>query len=225
MIVRTNTKQFEKQMQNIVEYSFGFLDGVHKGKKIFFDKLGKEVVFALGQYIDINAKANPSALHHVYEWYQTGSPSARLFDIDYTVSGLGLSLNSKFRQSRSMSQDGNTPFYNKASIMENGIPVVIKPKRSSVLAFQDGGQTVFTKKPVTVRNPGGDDVSGSFERTFDEFMLKYFKQSFLRASGLYEYINNPIAYKKNIRVGSRVGRSKGTATGFKWITNARIGVE
>lgn len=225
MIVRTNTKQFEKQMQNIVDYSFGFLDGVQKGKKIFLDKLGKEVVFALGQYIDINAKANPSALHHVYEWYQTGSPSARLFDIDYTVSNLGLSLNSKFKQSRSMSQDGNTPFYNKASIMENAIPVVIKPKRSSVLAFEDGGQTVFTKKPITVRNPGGDEVSGSFERVFDEFMLKYFKQSFIRASGLYDYINKPVAYKKNIRAGSRIGKSNGIVTGFKWITNARIGVE
>lgn len=225
MIVRTNTKQFEKQMQNIVDYSFGFLDGVNKGKKIFLDKLGKEVVFALGQYIDINAKGNPSALHHVYEWYRTGSPSARLFDIDYTVSNLGLSLNTKFTQSRSMSQNGNTPFYNKASIMENGVPVVIKPKRSSVLAFEDGGQTVFTKKPITVRNPGGDEVVGSFETTFDEFMLKYFKQSFIRASGLYNYINNPIAYKKNIRAGSRLGKPKGISTGFKWITNVKIGVE
>ncbi len=225
MIVRTNTKQFERQMQNIVDYSFGFIDGIHRGKKVFLDKLGKEVVYAIGQYIDVNAKANPSALHHVYEWYKTGSPSARLFDIDYTVSNLGLSLSSNFRQSKSLSADSNTPFYNKASIMESGTPIVIKPKRSSVLVFEDGGNTVFTRKPVVVRNPGGTEVTGSFEEVFNEFMIRYFKQSFIRASGLYDYINNPIVYKKNIKSGSRIGRTKGISTGFKWIANARIGVE
>jgi hypothetical protein len=225
MIVRTDLRRFQKQMNNIVEYSYGFLDGIQKGKKIFLNKLGKEVIFAIGQYIDVEARANPSALHHVYEWNQTGSPSARLFDIDYTVSNLGLSFNSKFRQSKTVSADSNTPFYNKAYIMENGIPVTIKPKRNSVLVFEDGGQEVFTKKPITIRNPGGDSVSGSFERVFDEFMLKYFKQSFIRASGLYDYINNPVIYKKNIRAGSKMGRVKGVDTGFKWITNARIGVE
>jgi len=225
MIVRTNTKQFEKQMNNIVEYSFGFLSGVQKGKKVFLNNLGKSVVFALGQYIDVEARANPKALHHVYEWYRVGSPSARLFDIDYTVSNLGLSLNSKFRQSKTVSGDSNTPFYNKASIMEDGIPVTIKPKRGSVLRFEDGGNEIFTKKPVTVRNPGGDEVAGSFEKVFNEFMLRYFKQSFIRASGLYDYINNPVLYKKNIRAGSRIGKSKGVETGFKWIANARVGVE
>jgi hypothetical protein len=212
-------------MQNIVDYSFGFIDGIHRGKKVFLDKLGKEVVYAIGQYIDVNAKANPSALHHVYEWYKTGSPSARLFDIDYTVSNLGLSLSSNFRQSKSLSADSNTPFYNKASIMESGTPIVIKPKRSSVLVFEDGGNTVFTRKPVVVRNPGGTEVTGSFEEVFNEFMIRYFKQSFIRASGLYDYINNPIVYKKNIKSGSRIGRTKGISTGFKWIANARIGVE
>ena len=31
MIVRTNTQSFDKQMNNIVQYAFGFLDGVQKG--------------------------------------------------------------------------------------------------------------------------------------------------------------------------------------------------
>lgn len=224
MIVKTDTKIFMKKMNNIIEYSYGFLDGIERGKKVFLNNLGKEVIFALGQYIDINAKVNSSALHHVYEWYQTGSPSARLFDLDYTVSNLGLSINSKFKQSRTVSVDTNTPFYNKAYIMENGVPVVIKPKRSGVLTFEAGGQEIFTKRPITVRNPGGDEVSGSFERVFDEFMTRYFRQSFLRSSGLFEYINNPVAYKKEFRAGSRIGRNKGIATGFKWIANARIGV-
>jgi hypothetical protein len=225
MIVRTNTQSFDKQMNNIVQYAFGFLDGVQKGKKIFLQNLGAGTIQALAAYVDVSARGNPQALHHVYEWYQTGSPNARLFDIDYTVSNLGLTVNSKFRQSRTVKEDSNVPFYNKAKIMEEGTPVTITPKKSSVLAFNQGGETIFTKKSVTVRNPGGDFVQGSFERTVDEFMLRYFKQSFLRASGIYDYIKKPTLFKKNIKAGSKSGKSKGVETGFKWIANAKIGVE
>lgn len=225
MRVTTNSKQFESQVGNIIKYSMGFLDGVQKGKTAFLKNLGAGTIQAMAAYVDVSAKGNPNALHHVYEWYQTGSPSARLFDIDYTVSNLGLTFNSKFRQSRTLKEDSNVPFYNKASIMENGVPVTITPKRSSVLVFEEGGKTVFTKNSVTVRNPGGEYVAGSFERTIDEFILRYFKQSFLRASGIYDYIKKPVLYKKNFKAGSKLGKSKGVDTGFKWIANAKISVE
>lgn len=224
MRVSLNTNNFEKQILNIAEYSIGFLDGVQKGKRIFLDNMGKGVIYTLGRYIDVEAKANPSALHHVYEWYQTGSPSARLFNIDYTVSNIGLSLSSTFTQSRSIAVDGTVPFYNKATIMENGIPVTIKPKRNA-LRFYEGGQAIFTKRPVTVRNPGGELVEGSFEKTFDEFMRNYFTQGFLRASGLFDYISSPKIYKKNFAAGAKSGRSVGITTGFKWIVNAKVEVE
>ena len=225
MIARTNTKQFEKQMTNIVDYAVGFLDGVQKGKVKFLSNLGDGVIQTLGAYIDVSARGNPSALHHVYEWYKTGSPEARLFDLQYTVNNRGLSINSNFRQSRTLKEDSNTPFYNKARIMEEGIPVTITPKKSSVLVFEDGGKTIFTKNSITVRNPGGEYVQGSFENIMDEFMLKYFKQSFLRSSGLYDYIKKPTVFKKNIKAGSKVGKSKGISTGYNWIINAKIGVE
>ena len=225
MIVRMDTKAFDKQMNNIINYSFGFLDGVQKGKRIFLDKLGVGVIQALSQYVDVQARANPKALHHVYEWNQTGSPGSRLFDLNYTVSNLGLSLNSKFRQSRTLKEDSNEPFYNKASIMENKVAVTITPKKSSVLVFEEGGNTIFTRGSVTVRSPGGEYVAGSFERTIDEFMLRYFKQSFLRASGLYDYIKKPTLYKQNLKSGSKLGKQKGIETGFKWIANAKVGVE
>jgi hypothetical protein len=225
MRVTTNLKQFESQMNNIVKYSIGFLDGVENGKTIFLKNLGLGTIQALAAYVDVSAKGNPRALHHVYEWYQTGSPNARLFDLDYTVSNLGLSINSTFKQSRTLREDSNEPFYNKASIMERGVPVTITPKKSSVLVFEEGGETIFTKNPITVRSPGGDEVRGSFEKTVDEFILRYFKQSFLRASGIYDYIKKPTLYKKNIKAGSKLGRSKGLDTGFKWIANAKISVE
>ena len=225
MRVVTNSKQFEAQMNNIVKYSIGFLDGIERGKTVFLKNLGAGTIQALAAYVDVSAKGNPRALHHIYEWYQTGSPSARLFDLDYTVSNLGLSITSTFKQSRTIKEDSNEPFYNKASIMERGIPITITPKRSSVLVFEEGGNTIFTKNPVTVRNPGGDEVQGSFEKTVDEFILRYFKQSFLRASGIYDYIKKPVLYKKNIKAGSKLGKSKGIDTGFRWIANAKIGVE
>jgi hypothetical protein len=225
MRVVTNLKQFESQMNNIVKYSVGFLDGIERGKTVFLKNLGVGTIQALAAYVDVSAKGNPRALHHMYEWYQTGSPSARLFDLDYTVSNLGLSIRSTFKQSRTLKEDSNEPFYNKASIMERGIPVTITPKRSSVLVFEEGGDTIFTKNPITVRSPGGEEVQGSFEKTVDEFILRYFKQSFLRASGIYDYIKKPVLYKKNIKAGSKIGRSKGLDTGFKWIANAKIGVE
>lgn len=224
MRVSLTTNNFEKQIINIANYSLGFIEGIQKGKRIFLDNMGKGVIYTLGRYIDVEARSNSAALHHVYEWYQTGSPSARLFDINYTVSNVGLSINSTFKQSRTISEDGTVPFYNKATIMENGIPVLIKPKRTA-LKFTAGGQEIFTRRPVNVRNPGGEEVEGSFERTFDEFMRNYFTQGFLRASGLSDYISNPTIYKKNIAAGAKGGRNTGVSTGFKWITNAKVEVE
>jgi len=225
MIVTANSKSFEIQMNNIINYSFGFLEGVQKGKKIFLDKLGKGVIQALAMYVDAEARSNPQALHHVYEWNQVGSPTSRLFDLNYTVSNLGLSINSTFRQSRTMSENMTVPFYNKAKIMENGIAVTISPSRSKALKFNGPTGEVFTKKPIKVDSPGGDAVYGSFESSVDIFISRYFKQSFLRASGLYDYIKKPVLYKKNFAAGSKLGRSKGVDTGFKWIANATIGVE
>jgi hypothetical protein len=220
-----NTNSFEKQMNNIVNYATGFLDGVQNGKKIFLNNLGKETIVLLGKYIDASARSNPDALHHVYEWNRVGSPSARLFDLNYTVSNLGLSLLGTFKQSNTIKDGSYIPFYNKAYIMENAIPVTIRPRSSSVLVFEIEGQEIFTSKEVDVTNPGGDAVNGSFERAFDEFMNQYFRQSMLRASGLYNYIKRPTVFKKDIAAGAKFGRSKGVQTGFKWITNAKIGVE
>lgn len=218
--LRFNDAKFMKAMTNISKYSEGFLDGVHSGKKIFFDGLGKQAIEALKIYIDANARVNPDALHHVYEWDRAGSPSARLFDIDYTVSNLGLSLRSTFRQSSSVKSGSKVPFYDKARIMENGIPVVISPRSSSVLAFEDNGEMIFTKGPVVVDNPGGAATQGGFERAFDSFFRNYFSQAFLRSSGILDYLKRPSAYKNNLRAGQRGGKSVGISTGYRWIINA-----
>lgn len=224
MRITLDTRELEKKLFNIYEYSTGFLDGIQKGKTVFLNNLGIGVIEVLKQYVDADARSNPKALHHIYEWYQTGSPNARLYDFNYTVSNLGLSFKSTFSQSKTISNGSSTPFYDKAKIMEEGIPVTITPKNGSKLVFQIDGETIFTDKEITVENPGGDLVAGSFQRIVDQFFNIYFKQSFLKSSGIYDHIKNPVIYKKNFIAGSKTGKSIGVETGFKWIANAKIGV-
>ena len=222
MIITTNTKSFQQTMDNIMNYSIGFMEGVQRGKKHILTAIGSETIEVLKQYIDSNARTNPEALHHVYEWYQTGSPNARLFDIDYTISNVGLSIKSTFRQSTSIRDGSTVPFYDKARIMENGIPVVIRPRRAQALAFEQDGQTVFTKGPVRVDNPGGTQAQNGFEQVFDSFFNNYFSQAFLRVSGIMDYLQNPVAFKKNLGAGKRGGRAVGIATGYAWVANLGV---
>jgi hypothetical protein len=82
---------------------------------------------------------------------------------------------------------------------------------------------VFTKKPIKVTNPGGVEAQGGFEKTMDLFFNKYFSQSFLRTSGVAQYLENPVVYKKNLRAGKTRGRSKGLSVGYTWVANAGVG--
>ena len=220
-----NSAQFKKEMTNIVDYSIGFLEGIQRGKTVFLKTLGLETVELMKEFIDSNARVNPDMLHHVYEWNQTGSPSARLYDISYTTSNLGLSFRSSFRQSTSIKNGSRTPFYDKARIMEEGIPVTIRPKVAQALVFEDNGETVFTKNEVRVDNPGGTEVQGGFEKVFDMFFNRYFSQAFLRVSGVGKYLENPVVYRKDMAAGKKMGRSKGLSTGYRWIANAGVGVQ
>lgn len=220
--IRLNQTKFISDMNNIVNYSLGFLDGVKKGKRVFLGNLGVGIKKMLETFIDSNARSNPQMLHHVYEWSRTGSPEARLFDINYTVSNVGLSFYSSFKQSNTIKEGSSVPFYNKAKIMEEGVPVTITPKKSSVLVFEDNGETIFTKNPVEVTNPGGPQVQGSFEKIVNIFFSRYFTQAFLRSSGVYKYLNNPEIYKKNLQKGRAGGKTVGVSTGYSWIVNAGV---
>lgn len=220
--VKLNQTKLIKDLNNIVSYSNGFLEGVQKGKRVFLDNLGEGVKHILEAFIDSTARSNPESLHHVYEWHKAGSPDARLYDIKYTVSNIGLSFYSSFKQSTSVKNGSSVPFYSKAKIMEQGIPVTIAPKKSNVLVFEQDGETVFTKNPVEVNNPGGSAAKGSFENTFNIFFSRYFTQAFLRSSGLYNYFNNPVIYKKNLQKGKTMGRPAGLSTGYAWIVNATV---
>ena len=218
-LVKINSQKFKQDMNNIVEYSLGFLDGTQAGKTEMFAELAPQIAEIASQFIDSNARVSPHLLHHIYEWYQTGSPKARLFNIDFQVNSLGINFIPNFKQSTTIKNGSNTPFYDKASIMEKGLAVTIKPKRAKVLAFDIDGEKVFTPNEVVVENPGGQ-TQGQFEKVINEFFNMYMKQSFLTASGLRQYFNNPIMYKQNIAAGKRGGKSVGFTTGFKWVVKA-----
>lgn len=224
MRVRFNDAAFNKEMNNIVNYAAGFLDGAKQGKRALFQVIGQEVIKMLKEYVDSNARANPASLHHVYEWYQTGSPDARLFDIDYTVSGIGLSFRSSFSQSTSIKNGSTVPFYDKAKLMESGVSVTIRPRNSEVLAFEADGETVFTKSSVFISDVGGDATTGSFEKLFDEFFSKYFTQAFLYSSGIGYTLSNPVVFKKDLPAGAKGGRGVGLKTGYRWVANAGVNI-
>jgi hypothetical protein len=214
--VRFDNKMFKKDMDNLTEYAVGFLDGVQRGKVELLKEIGQRASEILYEYIDSAARVSPSSLHHVYEWYQTGGPEARLFDIQYRAAAGSLSMSATFTQSRSVKNGASVPFYNKASIMERGISVVIRPRVAKALRFEDGGEEVFTQGPVVVNSPGGGAVVGGFDRVFSEFFERYFTQSFMEVSGLAARIRNTSAFVRSFNRGRTGGKGLGNEVGYRW---------
>ena len=223
MIVEFDITNITNKLNNIAKYSIGFLEGVEAGKEKFLDNLGKTVLESLKNFIDSNARVNPEILHHVYEWYETGSPQARLFDLEYIVNNNSLiSFSYTFSQSNSYAKGSVVPFYNKAAIMEKGSPITIKPKQNGVLSFNDNGEQVFTKKPILVQNPGGQATEQGFENTLKDFFDNYFTQSFLISSGIAEHFKDIRTYKQNFASGSKQGKPLGFKVGYEWVSKGGI---
>lgn len=212
-----DTRQFDKEINNLMEYSIGFLEGAKRGKVELLRQVGERTKDLLGQYLDSSARTNPALLHHVYEWYQSGSPEARLFDLQYRAAGGSLSIDATFTQSSSIKAGSKTPFYDKAIIMERGISVTVVPRSAQALAFEDNGEQVFTKQPVVIDNPGGSQVAGGFERVFSEFFERYFTQSFMKSSGLDERLRNTSAFVRGFNQGKKRGKAYGNQVGYSWI--------
>jgi hypothetical protein len=218
--IRFDDRIFLKDLSNIMGYSEGFLIGAELGKDKLAQSIAKNGVEMFKEFVDQNARVDNQLYHHIYEWYQAGSPEARLFDINYTIRDGGISFNGTFSQSRSVSKNSTVPFYNKAEIMERGLPITIKPVNASVLSFNVDGEQVFTPNQVTIENPGGSHVMGSFERIFDLFFKQHFKQSVLDMTGITRYLSNAKAYKDNLKSGKLGGKARGVEVGYNWITKA-----
>ena len=218
--IQFDDRKFMSDMLNVIGYSEGFAKGAEAAKGQLLEALGLHAIEAANEYIDSNAKLNPAKLSHVYEWDMEGNPAGRLFDLKTIVTGNSLSVSGSLKQSKTVQSGSSTPFYNKAEIMEKGIPVTINPKQSSVLSFDIDGKTVFTKKPVTVQDPGGQQAQNGFGETFNEFFNMFFSQSFLKSGRLASYLANPEAYHKNFTSARKGGKSLGKSVGRKWMSDA-----
>lgn len=192
-------KQLNLKIQAIGEMEKPyFLEQVAKAA---FTLVGEKFVLAADRF----AVQNPKKMHHVYEWKELGSPSARLFVIErVSVLNGSLIIESSFLPSRvpvpinpELLIPGKTGKYvnkrnifrNKAEVMEKGLP--ISYTASSMLAFAGRNGNMFLKPGtvVNIKNPGGVATKNSFST----FMLEWYEKNaekIMNSSGLYERIVN-----------------------------------
>lgn len=223
LYARFDYSDLSRILKNTVKYSDGFVDGVETEKIIFMNRLAEFVVDALYKYIDAQARANPEALHHVYEWGSVGSPGARLYSLNAKATSKLIHIGGNFLPSSSVSDTATEPFVDKANIMENAIAITIAPNSSNYLVFDVPGKTVFTMNEVYVANPGGDAVAGSFGRTVEMFFDSYF------VNALLEPFLNDMAtadeYSRYFAEGTRGGYSVGLKAGREYLASPGVTIE
>jgi hypothetical protein len=217
--VKYDTGDLTKKIDNVVEYSLGFVEGIRMNRAIFNKELGKLASEMLKKYIDSKARMEKDSLHHVYEWGMSGNPGARLFEIDSKASSSNITFFGSFLTSNSISDTSEEPFFNKAEIMENAILIEVSP-RNNVLSFEtDGGENVFTADTIYIANPGGDAVAGSFGKTVEEFFDFHFTAQVLMQTGIMNKLSNPIEFSQSFAAGANGGgRSAGINAGRKYLT-------
>lgn len=164
-------------------------------REVIFNQVEKD----LYEFVDSQARVKPKSLHHVYEWEQTGDPSARLFKINkFNTEGLGFSMTYEFLPSKSFAKsDSNRRhvFVNKASVMEAGMPLKIAPRYSKRLVFEANGYTVFMPEgaSVTVKRPGGSSVKNSFMMTYSRFFKSNLVNLSIKKSGFQQLFNRSMS--------------------------------
>lgn len=178
---------------------------INKFNKTIYDQLDKD----FGLYMDSKARTQPKQHHHLYEWKKVGNKNSRLFSLKMIPNnGLGFSISYEFKDSRSLvpTKKGKHKhvFKNKASIMESGEPVVIKPVYSERLVFDVSGYTVFMPKgaSVTVSKPGGAGVKNSFAIGFNYFFKSNLVSSSIKKSRFQAIFSADIA--KALKVPSGI---------------------
>ena len=218
---RIKADDLMKKLNSTIKYSNGFVTELNKNKTLLNQKVGATSVAVFYDYLDGLARSHPGMLHHVYEWGEVGNPMERLYDLTLQVNNTSAVIDADFLESNMPSESGGEPFYNKATIMEEGIPVTINEKNAKALAFTIDGQEYFRVGPITIANPGGEATRGSFVEAFNEFYGTYFTEVYLSAIRFYDYFSNPDVYEDNFSAGANGGGfSTGRKAALSWITRA-----
>lgn len=217
--IKLDTKELNKVVKNVVDYTDGFLKESKAKESTIASKLGSISIEAFYDYLDGLARTNPGMLHHIYEWGEVGNPEARLVELKKILSRSSVDIDADFLQSSSTPQGGSEPFYEKATVMEEGIPVTVQAVEAKAMFFEVGGEEFFRAGPIVIENPGGEATRGSFVRAFEDFYNNYFEEVYLRSIRFYDHFKESKAYKDNFGRASKSNgaRSIGKTTALKWI--------
>lgn len=187
------------QISAALFYQTKVIEGVMNNKS-FVNKFQKMIYAQIeedfGKYVDAKARSNPSSLHHVYEWNKTGTLDARLFKLNMKgADGISFKISTELLPSKSLvpTKKGKHRhvFVNKASLIESGKPVVIKPRYSERLVFEINGETVFMPKgqSVTVNRPGGKKATNQFNLAASHFFSGNLVKLSIQKSGFQRIFN------------------------------------
>lgn len=188
----TTNKAFEKKFQSVI-----------------FNQIEQD----FGLYVDSQARMNPKSLHHVYEWNKTGNKGARLFSLSVLSStGLSFKITSKFLPSKASVPNNFSKrkhvFINKASVMEAGMPLTIRPRSAERLVFETSTGVVYMPKgaSVTVARPGGGKATGRFQIAYAQFFTGNLVNLAIKRSGFQQLFNSSLT--KAMRVPPDVRKVK-----------------
>lgn len=223
--VKLDGKAAKKMLNALIEYTDGFITETKAKQDTITSRISKASVDEFYDYMDQLARVNPGMLHHVYEWGRVGDPNSRLFELKRKLSKSTAVITADFLQSETPSNTSDQVFYDKAKIMEEGIPVVVQEVEAQALFFEIDGVEYFRAGPIVIENPGGPDVRGSFVKAFEEFYGRYFENVYLRAIRYYQYFMDAKPYEENFNAAMKSGdpRNIGKRTALSWVMNMPVG--
>lgn len=158
---------FTKTVQQVAKYYTDVVSTLNAAIPIINRGIANDVVSTAYQYFDSMA-ASGNGIEHMYEFGHAGDPSMRLYRITQQAGAAGTVLSYEFIEARVPTPDSDKVFRDKARIMEQGVSVTIRPVDATILAFNVGGEDVFTRGPV-ITTPG-KNVAGNFSNMFNDYM-------------------------------------------------------
>jgi hypothetical protein len=182
-------------------------------QKLFKTTLFNQIEKDFGLFIDSQARTKPKSLHHVYEWKKVGQQSSRLFKLNrLDAAGLSFKINYELKISKTSvptknrKQTSRYVFANKASVMEKGMPIVIRPKSAERLVFEIDGQAVFMPKgkSVIVKSPGGRASTNQFDLAYSRYFSGPLVSSSIKASGFQNIFG--ARFESAMRVPSSISK-------------------
>jgi hypothetical protein len=193
------------------------LDGV--GMERFMDEAYERTKNNFEMWMDAKSLQRQRELSHVYEWGRVGDPGGRLFRLHRRKGSTNsFQITYNFINSRRvvpihprLREPGPTGkfvkkssiFRRKADVMEQGLPVVIRPRGDNYLAIpvknaefrgyingrhtdSSGYGIAFSRGPIRVRQPGGPLARDGFGRNYRNYFNSGTALKQLKASGTLE---------------------------------------